>query len=306
MQLDVLQLFCDVAREQSISGAAKLHEVTQSAASQRLMALERELGVQLVDRGTRPLRLTAAGELYRQGTEDILDRYEQLKRRIVESDGAMRSTVRVAAIYSAGIDLLNRVVAQFEAERPEFRVRVDYLQPSVVHERVRDQHVDFGILSYPQQWRDLAAQPLREETMVVVCAADHALAGRVMVSPVDLVGQSLVSFDSSLPIASQIGGYLRRNGGDPQSSHTFDNIDTIKSFIAHSREIAILPYRAVHREVEAGVLAAINLQPVVSRPIAIVTPPHRPQSPAARALIDTLIEAGPVSVIKHAAGAPEN
>lgn len=306
MQVDVIQLFCDVARERSISGAAKLHGVTQSAASQRIMALERELGVQLIDRGTRPLRLTMTGELYRQGTEEILDRYEQLKLQLVQSGGALRSVVRVAAIYSAGIDLLNRVVETFEAERPEVRVRVDYLQPSIVHERVRDQHVDFGIISYPQQWRDLAAQPLREETMVVVCAARHALAQQTRLMPVDLVGQSLVSFDSSLPIASEIGAYLRRNGGDPQSSHTFDNIDTIKSFIAHSDEIAILPYRAVHREVEAGVLAAIGLEPLVSRSVAVVTPPHRPQSAAAKALIDTLIAAGPASVIKNAPGLPDN
>lgn len=303
MQLDAIQLFCDVAGERSISGAAKLHGVTQSAASQRIMALERELGVRLIDRGTRPLRLTPAGEHYRRGVEDMLARYEQLKHQLLDG-GAVRGTVRVAAIYSAGIDLLNRVVERFEAERPEIRVRVDYLQPPIVHERVRDQQVDFGILSYPQQWRDLAAQPLREETMVVVCAAGHPLADRIMLTPAELVGQSLVSFDSSLPIASQIGAYLRRNGGDPQSSHTFDNIDTIKTFIAHSDDIAILPYRAVHREVEAGVLAATGLEPVVSRPVAIVTPPHRPQSAPARALIESLTAAGPSSVIKPVPDAP--
>lgn len=304
MQLDVIQFFCDVANQRSVSAAAKLHDVTQSAASQRIMALERELGVQLVDRTTRPLRLTPAGERYHQGVDEILGRYEQLKREILESRGASRSAVRVAAIYSAGIDLLNRVVAQFEAERPEVRVRVDYLQPSAVHERVRDQHADFGILSYPQQWRDLAAQPLREETMVVVCAAGHPLAGRSLLTPADLVGQALVNFDSSLPIASQIGAYLRRNGGDPQSSHTFDNIDTIKTFIAHSEEIAILPYRAVHRDVKAGLLAAADLEPVLSRPVSIVTPPHRQQSEAARALIETLIAAGPSSVKKPVPYAP--
>src|SRR5699024_4257154 len=181
------------------------------------------------------------------------------------------NTVRVAAIYSAGIDLLNRVVARFEAAHAAVRVRVDYLQPTIVHARVRDQQVDFGIISYPQQWRDLAAQPLREEVMVVVCAAGHALAQATRLTPADLAGQSLVSFDASLPIAGQIGAYLRRNGGDPQSSHTFDNIDTIKTFIAHSREIAILPYRSVHREVEAGILAAVSLAPAVNRPVAIVT-----------------------------------
>lgn len=289
MQLDAIQLFCDVAREGSISGGARLHGVTQSAASQRIMALERELGAQLIDRGTRPLRLTMAGELYRQGSEEILDRYEQLKRRIAEPGGAVRSTVRVAAIYSSGIDLLNRAEERFEIEHPEVRVRVDYLQPATVHERVRDQQVDFGILSYPQQWRDLAAQPLREETMVVVCAAGHSLGDRARLTPADLVGQPLAGFDSSLPIASQIGAYLRRNGGDPELNHTFDNIDTIKTFVSHSDEAAILPCRAVRREVEDGVLAAIPLEPELTRPVAIVMPPHRPQSAAARALIETLI-----------------
>lgn len=287
-----MQLFCDVAREGSVSGAARLHGVTQSAASQRVMALEREIGAQLIDRGTRPLKLTMAGELYRQGSEEILDRYQQLKRQIAGSASAIRSTVRVAAIYSAGIDLLNRAQERFEAEHPEIRVRVEYLQPALVHERVRAAQVDFGILSYPRQWRDITARPLREEAMVVVCAAGHPLEDRATLSPAELVGQSLVSFDFSLPIAGQIGAYLRRNGGDPELSHSFDNIDTIKTFVAHSDEIAILPYRAVKREVEDGELVAIRLEPALSRPVAIVTPPHRPQSAPARALIETLIAVG--------------
>lgn len=292
MQLSAIQLFCDIARQGSISGGARLHGVTQSAASQRIMALERELGVRLIDRGTRPLQLTAAGEIYRQGSEEIIDRYEQLKRQIAEPSGAIGGTVQVAAIYSVGIDLLNQAAERFEERHTKVRVHVDYQQPAAVHKRVRDQRVDFGILSYPQQWRDLAAQPLREETMVVVCAAGHRLAGSQTLSPAQLVDQPLVGFDSSLPIASQIGAYLRRNGGDPQLSHTFDNIDTIKAFVGHSDEAAILPYRTVRREVEEGVLATVRLEPAVSRPLAIVTPPHRPQSAAARAFIEALIADG--------------
>lgn len=292
MQINAIQLFCDIAGQGSISGGARLHGVTQSAASQRIMGLERELGVRLVDRGTRPLKLTAAGEIYRQGSEEILDRYEQLKRQIAEPAGTIGGTVQVAAIYSVGIDLLNQAVERFEARYSKVRVQVDYQQPAAVHKRVRDQRVDFGILSYPQQWRDLAAQPLREETMVVVCAAGHPLAGRERLSPAELVDQPMVGFDSSLPIASQIGAYLRRNGGDPQLSHTFDNIDTIKAFVGHSNEAAILPYRTVRREVEDGVLATLLLDPPVSRPLAIVTPPHRPQSAAARTLIEALIDDG--------------
>jgi len=292
MQLDTIQLFCDIAREGSISSGARLHGVTQSAASQRIMALEREFGARLLDRGTRPIRLTEAGEIYCKGCGEILDRYEQLKRQIsgpAQAPGVIHGAVRVAAIYSAGIDLLSRAEERLAAEHPEVKVRVDYLQPAAVHERVRDQRVDFGILSYPQQWRGLVAQALRDEEMVVVCRAGHSLAHHEKLSPATLVNQLLVGFDSSLPIANQIGTYLRRNGGNPALSHTFDNIDTIKAYVSHSNEAAILPRRAVAREVEEGVLVAVRLEPKLSRPVAIVTPPHWQQSAAAKALIDVLI-----------------
>ena len=291
MQLDTIQLFCDVARAGSISGGARLHGVTQSAASQRIIALEREFGTRLIDRGTRPIRLTAAGEVYCEGCTEILDRYEQLKRQVGEATapaGVIRGAVRVAAIYSAGIDLLSRIETRFAAEHPEVKLQVDYLQPSAVHERVRDKRVDFGIISYPQQWRDLDAQPLRQEIMAVVCRVGHPLANLKVLSPASLVGHPLVGFDSSLPIASQIATYLRCNGGNPALSHTFDNIDTIKAYVGHSDEAAILPYRAVAREVEDGVLAAISLEPELRRPVAIVMPTRNTPSTAARALIEAL------------------
>lgn len=289
MQLDVIQLFCDIASEGSISAAARLHDVTQSAASQRIKVLERELGVRLIDRGTRPLQLTAAGQIYRQGGREILERYEQLKRQLAGQSEVIGGTVQIAAIYSAGIDFLNQAVERFESRHPNVRVHVSYQQPAMVHKQVRDHDVDFGILSYPEKWEDLASVLLREETMVVVCSADHPLAHREVLTPADLVDQPLVGFDSNLPIASQIGAYLRRNGRDPELSHTFDNIDTIKTFVGHSGEVAILPDRTVRREVEDGVLATVRLDPPVSRPLGIVTPPRRPQSVTARHLIEALI-----------------
>lgn len=291
MHLDAIQLFCDIAREGSFSAGARLHGVTQSAASQRIMVLERELDVQLIDRGRRPLQLTLAGEIYRQGCQQMLNQYAQLKRKIADptgSVGAIRGSVRVAAIYSAGIDLLSRVAERFEAEHLDASIQLDYLQPSAVHERVRDKRADFGVISYPQRWQGVCAQPLRDETMVVVCRSGHPLAARAVLNPAALAGQPLVGFDSSLPIASQIGAYLRRNGGNPALSHRFDNIDTVKAYVSHSDEAAILPCRAVAREVANGTLAAVCLEPALSRPVAIITPPHTVPSVAAKALIDAL------------------
>ena len=105
--MQTLRLFSDVARRRSFSEAAKLHGVTQSAASQRLGALEKRLGVTLFDRSVRPLALTEAGEIFLEGCSELLDQYDRLQRRVMGLSGDPQGRVRVAAIYSAGIDLLD-------------------------------------------------------------------------------------------------------------------------------------------------------------------------------------------------------
>jgi len=293
MQLDAIKLFRDVAQARSISRGAELHGITQSAASQRIMALERELNVQLIDRTKRPLQLTPSGSVYFRGCEDILKRYEQLKDEITGRTGGAAGAVRVAAIYSAGIDLLSRVAEQFEQQHPDANVRVEYRQPGDVYRQVKSRTVDLGILSFPERWQELHTRPLRDEVMVVVCRPDHPLATGETLRPLDLADQTLAGFDARLPIAGRIAQYLREHGVEPRLGHTFDNIDTIKAYLTHSDEAAILPYRAVRREEAAGELAAVRLRPILRRPVAIVTEPTHELSPTAEAFIEALVATSP-------------
>jgi DNA-binding transcriptional LysR family regulator len=283
MQLDVIQLFCDVAQHRSVSRAAESHGVTQSAVSQRIMALEKDLGVTLIDRSKRPLQLTDAGETYYHGCRKMLDQYERLTWQITGATASPRGMVRVAAIYSAGIDLLNRAVDAFESQHDRVQIEVQYHQPDQVHDLVRSDQVDLGILSYPRRWRDLSARALRDEEMAVVCRADHALAARRQVGPADLADQPLVMFDPALPISRGIAAYLRRHQVSAQIAHSFDNIDTIKVYLRHSDEAAILPVRTVQPEVAEGELAAVALRPLLTRPVALVHNRQRQLTPVAEA-----------------------
>jgi DNA-binding transcriptional LysR family regulator len=307
MQIDAIRLFCDVALHRSISRAAELYGVTQSAASQRLMALEKELGVVLVDRSTRPLQLTAAGDVFHRGCRKIIQQYEQLKQQVTGSaDGfdELRGEVTIAAIYSAGIDLMNQVIAGWEAAHPRAHVRITYLQPDDVYEGVRQEQYDLGILSYPERWRGLASIPLRQELMAVVVRAGHELAGREAMEACELVHHDMVMFEPSLPIARRIRHYLREQcGGElPHEVSQFDNIDTIKTFIAEADAVAILPQRTVAREVQAGVLAAVTLWPRLVRPLGIVHSRQREQSGVVRSFIEYLLKNQPKQ-LEHPASA---
>lgn len=295
MQVDAISLFCDVAQHRSVSRGAELHGVTQSAASQRIRTLERELGVQLIDTSTRPLQLTPAGEAYYHGCHGILESYARLRERVtgIAHHESLRGEVTVASIYSAGIDLLNKIRSDFESQHPRVTVNIEYRQPDAVADRVRSEQVDLGVISYPERWRDLASVPLRNEKMAVVVAAGHPLASRSTMTASDLHGLAMVSFENSLPIGRRIRRYLSEHGVEAHIEQLFDNIDTIKTFVAQTEAAALLPRRTVRREIERGILAAVELEPQLMRPVAIVYQKHRERTAPAAALIEFMTQHRP-------------
>ncbi len=288
-----LRLFCDVAGHRSFSEAAKKHGITQSAASQRVGQLEKRLGVTLLDRSVRPLALTAAGELYLREVRELLARYDRLAQRVSAMGLEPSGEVSVAAIYSAGIDLLSEVKEGFEAKYPGVRVQVEYAHHEWIYRAVREGRSDLGILSYPAQHRDLTVVPLRDEQMVVVCRGGHALAGLGRVEAGQLTGLAMDAFEPKLPVARHMRRYFKEHGVSPRIVNVFDNVDTIKSAVAVTDHVSILPRRTVLREVAAGSLAAIELRPALARPMGIICRRGNgggALSRAARALIDFLLE----------------
>ncbi len=298
--MQALRIFCDVGRHRSLSRAAAEHGITQSAVSQRIQQLEKKLGVALLDRSVRPLALTEAGQQFLDGCRDLLVRYDRLERNISRLN-QLEGQVRVGAIYSAGIDLLNVVSHEFVGQNPSVSVKVDYKRPNAVHDEVCQGQSDIGIVSHPSSWRDVSAISLRDEIMDVVCRADHPLAQQPLVAAAQLADWPMVGFEQELPVARQIRRYLKEHGAAPRVTHAFDNIDTIKTALMETDDagkaesFSILPRRTVQREVAAKTLSAITLGPTLLRPMGIIYAKRgRTFTPAVQAFVDFLLEhAGP-------------
>lgn len=267
--MQTLRLFCEVVRRRSFSEAASIHGVTQSAASQRVSQLEKRLGVELINRGVRPLGLTEAGKRFHEGCEQVIHRYDSLERQVCGIGQIGR--IRVAAIYSAGIDLLSQIREQFEASHEQIRVEISYDRPEGVYRQVLDNECDLGIVSYPRRWRKVAIVPLRDEVMVVVCHPGHALAQRQGIQARELTPYSMVTFEPELPVGRQIRKYLKEQGAAPPITNVFDNLDTIKSAVAVTDQFSILPGRTVKRDVLSGALTMVELLPKLVRPIGVIS-----------------------------------
>src|SRR5579871_3628929 len=113
MTFEHLRLFKDMAQHRSVSKGAAANGLSQSAASQHLLELEREMGLELLDRSTRPLTVTEAGRLYLDMCRDILRRRAEFEAEADRLKQKVEGRVKVASIYSVGLSELSQLEREF-------------------------------------------------------------------------------------------------------------------------------------------------------------------------------------------------
>ena len=292
MQFEALKVFCDVARLRSFSQAAQGQlpkPITQSAASQVVSQLEKHLGVQLIDRSTRPLQLTALGQSYYDGCRQLLEQYAELEASIRTAHAQLAGVVNVAAIYSVGLGDMGQYVQQFKDEHPDVTVHLEFLHPDRVYEKVRDGSADLGLVSFPRRSAKLDAVPWREEEMVLACSPVHALAACAAVKPYRLAGEKYIHFDRGLTIRREVDRFLREQGAAVEVVHEFDNIENIKKAVELGAGVALLPEPTIRREAEDGVLLARPLAGCrLVRPLGIIRRRHHKLSATATRFLELL------------------
>ena len=170
MDFAQIQLFRDIVQSRSISRGAAMNGVTQSAASQALQELERQLGARLLDRSHRPLEVLPAGRLFYDFAREVLRRQQEFGVLLEEMKGTGGGTVRVAAIYSVGLTEMAKLEKEFYRRLPSAQLEVNYLRPEKVYEAVAEERADIGLISYPEPTREITVLPWREETMVLACS----------------------------------------------------------------------------------------------------------------------------------------
>jgi DNA-binding transcriptional LysR family regulator len=289
MHLEALKVFCDLAGLRSFSKAAEANGLSQPTVTRLVRQLEERLGGSLIDRSKRPLQLTALGRDYFTGAKRLLDQFIELEASLREEYAGPALTVRVAAIYSVGLWDMGQYIERFTEQFPHARVRLDYVHPKQVYERVLDGSAELGLVSYPARTRELEVLPWREERMVLACSPDHPFANLRSVDPGRLDGQRFVAFEQGLVIRQRVDRYLGEHGASVEVVHEFDNIETIKKSIEAGAGVAILPEPMLRQEVRAGTLCAVRLegQPLI-RPLGIIHRRGAEQSAATCGFIDLL------------------
>ena len=285
-----MRLFRDIAQSRSVSRGALLNKVSQSAASQHLQELEKTFGIDLIDRSTRPIRVTAAGQAYLDFCREVLRKKTEFETELDELKRSTSGEVRVASIYSVGLSKMHRLEDEFKLRYRDAHLKVEYLRPEKVYEAVREERADIGLVSYPLSNREITALPWRKERMVVAMYPGHPLASMKRVTPARLNSVAFVAFDEDLPIRKDIDGYLKENGAEVDVVMHFDNLQMIKEAVILGSGLSIVPFPVVEKEVDEGKIRVAELSPSLIRPLGIIHRRNAKMSRAAKAFLDMLQE----------------
>jgi DNA-binding transcriptional LysR family regulator len=294
MQFDTLKIYCDVVRFRSFSRGAEANGVRQVAASLTVQRLEKRLGVTLIDRSCRPWKPTREGQIFYDGCRGVLERFHKLENEVRGRLTAADAVVRVAAIYSVNLPWLSQCVGRFNELYPGARVELEYIHPDRVMERVLNDKVDLGILSFPQERRELVVIPWHQEPLVLACPPQHPLAQKAEVAVQELATEPFVGFDADLVIRKKIDGFLREHGVKVKVVMTSDNIEAIKHAVASGAGVAILPLPTLEPELGLHLLAAVPFTTGgFVRPLGIIYRRGHQFYPNTRAFIE-LLQKGPL------------
>ena len=291
MLIASLKVFCDLVETQSFSKTAVLNSVTQSAVSQQLKSIEKRQEKQLIEREKRKLTLTAEGEIFYRYAREIVRRYEEMEHRIQALGGVVSGTVRLASIYSVGMQELAPYLKTYLKSYPKVNFRLQYNQAQKIYEDVASSEIDLGIVSYPHPQRNIDVIPFIQDRLVVACHPSNPLAARSEVTPKDLCQQPLILFTPETPTRRAIDRFLRKHGVRPKVVMELDHISTIKHAVEVDIGISIVPVNAIEYEKEWGTLKELPFQgEPFERPLGILYRRGRSLSVATQKLLNILTE----------------
>ena len=207
-----LRAFVAVARTGSFTLAAESLYITQSALSGLIKELEQTLGVRVVDRSTRRIHLSDMGRELFPLVEKILNDLDRVLTEVSERKSLKSGFVRVAAPQLMASTVLPEVIAAYNVDHPEVRVKlVDSVVESIVS-RVFSGEVDFGIGPERDPNSDITAEKLFEGRFMAVFPKEHPLAQMHEVSWADLVAYPFISLQGQFTERLMLD--LREAAGD--------------------------------------------------------------------------------------------
>jgi DNA-binding transcriptional LysR family regulator len=286
MDLRQLRYLVALAEELNFTRAAASEHIAQPALSQQIRRLEDELGLALVERTTRHVSLTAAGELLVVRARRVLAELEAAQAELEALRGITTGHVTIGAMHTMGPIDLSLVLASFHELHPDIGLTVREQSSEEMAEMLRVDEVDLAFLSVTErvEAHGLGLYQLVSEELVVLLPPDHALASRDQVRMADLAGQPFISFREGARLRELLLAAGREANFEPRVTLESNESQRIRRLVSRGLGVAILP-RSDAVGPGADVAVAALVDPGLRRDITLAWREGRRHAPAAAAFL---------------------
>ncbi len=266
MTLEQLRIFVAVAEREHVTQAARALNLTQSAVSAAVSALEARYGVRLFDRVGRRIELTESGRLFLAEARAVLARAAAAENVLADLAGLKRGSLSLAASQTVASYWMPPLMARYREKYPGIALNLTVGNTETVAAMVRDGAVDLGFVEGEIDEPALTAIPVADDQLIVVTRADRALEHRQPkrrqpLRATDLKEMRWVFRERGSATRSIFEDALTALGLDPATLDVVLELpsnEAVRAAVEHGAGAAALSKLAVNDALASGALTALN------------------------------------------------
>jgi len=293
LNFNQLRVFCEAARCQNFSQAARNLCVTQPAVTGQIRALEGALGLKLFKKRGRRMILSEAGALLFQQAREVFELEKKMERLVAEVRELKRGLLKVATTKTYARYLMPGLISQFRAAYPDVKVILDEGSSLDVCRSLLELRNELAVVALAEEFKGLTYVPFRQEEVVLFAAPGHPLARlRRGITFGDLEGQLIIFKEEGSTTHALLRQTFADRGFAPNVLLETGNLEFIKEMVEKGEGVSFLVRSAIVQELAEGRIQVIPIRDQdLALEVYIAYLDDGDLSPAARAFLQILEEA---------------
>ena len=288
-----LYLFHLVSKHGSFTKAAEAAGLTQSAVTRQLQGMENSLGLQLLERTTRSVRRTPAGEFLFRESIQLLGNVEQALKQLREEFGSVRKEVRVGVSRSVGLAHLPGFFHANQKRMPEVATRVSYQSSSEILLHLEAHELDLGVLCPSARLpRTLRVTHRFKDAFTLIGPAELAACFEEQPkrTRIDwLRKQNWLLLEESSNTGRQLRTWMSKRGLSVNPAMELDSFDLIINLVALGMGVSFVPIRAMALYNRKRRLARLRFPERFIRDLVVVVRKHRKMPEHLKSFVDNVL-----------------
>lgn len=240
MRLRHIEVFHAVYISGSITGAAKLLNVSQPSVSKVLSHAEQQLGFLLFDRQKGKIVPTSEADRLFIHVNDAYKNITELRRVSKNLALAEKGVIRIAIAPAFGIDLIPAAIASYLDQHPDTLFEVESLHQHQIVRALKEMRVDFGLVFDPPPNQGIMIERLATAEFVAITRDTLDLAGKSRLGLRDLVSKPFIQLSSRGPLGQLLANHIKTCDVDLKTVARVETYQMAKSLVAHGAGVALL------------------------------------------------------------------